>query len=213
MNDRKIAYLNGQTDLWMAQASPGERKELEGLWSDRARLARHLALYLQSPHNVTMSLDVEANALLRYRWARDRELKARQMYERRRDRNTTVNNTFTTVNNTSNVSNSAYTPITVIQAPPAAPIGPAQAQPEKANRGRKPQSDSDLLQWIRERTFKNPKQVGVRQLAEIIERQLKATGPKHIRSIKASRIERALKGASINWASIDSDLQATVTSP
>lgn len=212
MKERVIEYLNKQTEIWMAQATPGELKELEGLWSDHARLIRHVALYMQNPHNVTLASNAAADAMLRYRWARDREFKARKMHERRRDRNITVNNTFTTVHNTSKVVNTTNTPVFVIQASPAARMEPAQAQPERTKRGRKPKDNSKLLEWIQTVEFKNPKKVGIRDLAKIIEKHL-SMSEGNLRSTRYASIERALKGAKIGWRKSGIDWIAKVTSP
>ena len=95
--------------------------------------------------------------------------------------------------------------VSAAPAPLALPAVPMlQAQPKKTKRGRKPKDNAELLRWIQERKFKNSKKVGVRELAKNIERELK-TGPKHLRSVTASRIERALKGAVMVSLTIDEE--------
>lgn len=96
MNQRIIDYLNEKTGIWMAQATPGEIRELEGLWGDKVRLVRHLALYIKDPHSVS-SHGPETTLMFYYRWARDRELKARQMHARRNEQKKPVNTTIPVV--------------------------------------------------------------------------------------------------------------------
>ena len=199
MNQRLIDYLNGQTDIWMAQATPGERKELEGLWSDRVRLTRHLTLYLQDPHCVDLP-GRKTTLFHLYRWARDREYIAKKMHARR--------NGLTLPRKTALSAMSVVSESPVLSAVPVVPS--LQPLLPKSKRGRKTKPFDDLLTWIYGREFKNPKRVAVRQLAKIIAKHVAMTGG-NLSSTTSSRVERALKGAKVGWRRSENDWIAKVT--